>query len=943
MKKITTLLLLAAIFVMSFGTSTVIAEEKDYSYYLNFINKLGIAEDVSGAKSVVTRGAFADYVSRILAESKNETNDSFFGDDNYNDLILPGENLGIFEDVPESSEYYNGVREVYRRSVMKGMGNGEFQPDSEISFKEVATAMVRLLGYNIQVKDNDYLSVAEGLGLFKGISYTADKKISLEELALVFYNCWDIDVMELKYEDGNVNYSIKNGTNIFEAYMSVYKYSGQLEKNPFTSIYGNGGAGKDNVIISGVEYIDKADYEFYDYIGRDVEFFCKEDESADEKTILWGYLSGKDEAITVGADDVVGFENYRFTYYNGKREVSKNVEQNAVLICNGTYKAGFTTDDFDFDSGDVTIIRPKNASGYSIITVNNYKSMRVTHVDAAKSVIHAQGGYNEEASAIKMDSDTIEPWRVRYYMDNAETDLKSITDGMVIDVLQSDGYLKIVAVNKAAYKLSLASIGNEDDGAELIFADGTKYTMPYSYYDSMKRANAEPKIGNIYNIALNSFGKIAYMECVKEEPATGFVYIIRVIKDDELDKIGYIKYMNDKGDIILTEIQENAKFTNQERTSIKIKNSDTVSKIVDKDGAPYEGVAKIEKDKDGSVTQILLPADDGKSRDNVFGTMVYKKNVVYCGSPSYKHFEGLMFDDNKIIFNVDKNKEDENKRYKICDSTRLRDGTEYNVSGYNFYSDSSVANCIVVNGTIPEKFMSGDSMYVIDKVYEDLYGDDEAVTMVKAYSLSQYSDPEELTFPTEGDSVTKAETFFDEKAGVKLKKGDIIYAEIEDNYIVRAVLVYRIFNEDGESNLYATSGVYDPENGVKTNPYGINEDFKIQATNNLTSIRGGGIDSRFFAGSVYDFELSKYITYTSQPVREGKKYDTSKSSARYFTETLSIPYRYIAIDVDGKNINVRKGTTSDIVTYKNAGAGCTELFLRTSFAVIRQMVLINRR
>ncbi len=995
MKKILALLLAVATLITSIGISGAMAEEEDYSYYLNFVQKLGIIEDVSAPKASVTRAQFASYIYNIVAGGSTQpTADRFFDEDLYDVLIEIGASAGAFDDVSESSEYYMEITTVNNLGIMKGTGNRIFSPDSEIPFNHAATALVRLLGYGYMVENNNYLAVAEKLGIYDGMAYNAADKITVEELARAFYNCFDIDVVKAEMKGDHMFFQEVEDVNIYQEFMDIYRVKGQLEKTPYASIYGDSKLSKDTVVVNGVSYTAESNYAFYDLIGRNVEiYYCETD---DERNIVWGYETGYDEVITIPVEDFISFEKdgayNRIEYYSGDREEEERIKSNAAMIKNGIYKASYSDDDFDFENGDITIIRPRAEQEFSIIIVNAYSSMKVTRVDSTNGVLYAQQYYNEDVKDYVLNEREIDAWRVQYYLaDGTKTAMNSITVGMVIDVLENDGnereYVKIIATNNIIPNATIKSIDTSDAARGTVFSlsDGQKVSIPTKYLEKMKAACADPQIGKEYNIALNSFGKIAYVETISKAAGTSFVYVVE-LRSDEFSEEYAVEYLNAHGEFVLSYIKSGAKVTRDTptgRESFKMQKQKDFQKITLKDGGtPYSGVAQIRLDDAGYITEINLPVNDKNNRDNIFGTMFEKEEKRY-NSGRLKAFENLVTASNVVIFEIDPTPEStREKDYKVTSFSNILTGDSRTLSAYNFNSGSAVANCVVITrddvATADKVFRTDEDLYIITDIYQGIY-EDEAAVMVRANTCGPNVETAEVVLPATGDRVVngglQAGTFFNKTDSISLKKGDIIYVETENGYIVDALLVYRIFPEAGEVNLYGTidddadgysDGFWkspsDPNYSLNynTNPYavgkhgvydlGVATDYHKGYTSEGSLIRSrSNASHKFISAWAYDVELNEYLTYTTQPLAvksyDEKYKDNAKNNdyfTQYITETICLPWRYITVNVDGRNISVRKGTVNDIITYKQAGVGCSELFIDTNLGSMNRLVIINR-
>lgn len=233
-----------------------------------------------------------------------------------------------------------------------------------------------------------------------------------------------------------------------------------------------------------------------------------------------------------------------------------------------------------------------------------------------------------------------------------------------------------------------------------------------------------------------------------------------------------------------------------------------------------------------------------------------------------------------------------------------------------------------------------NNVYLVDKVYKGISDDDEAVEKAEVYRISVTGEAEKMEIVDDESRLCNAETFFDENAGLKVRKGDVLFLELEENRITRAVVLYRIFNEDKTvmCALAGSTGVYDSQNGTATNPFKLNSQGKLD-TYEVNVLRNS--PARFFAGVAYNTENGEYVTYTSQPIDRGYAFDKKNLDSRYLTETVVLPQKYVVVNVQNNNLELKNATSEDIRTFKNSGTECSKLFVLTRYAAVRQLVVIN--
>lgn len=98
----------------------------------------------------------------------------------------------LFSDVKPGQWYTGFVNLAYSEGIINGMGNGQFAPDRGITYGEVATILLRILGYTSaevgKVWPTDYVSFASEIELSKGLSLDAGTNITRGQAAVLIYN-----------------------------------------------------------------------------------------------------------------------------------------------------------------------------------------------------------------------------------------------------------------------------------------------------------------------------------------------------------------------------------------------------------------------------------------------------------------------------------------------------------------------------------------------------------------------------------------------------------------------------------------------------------------------------------------------------------------------------------------------------------------------------------
>ncbi len=982
MKKILAFLLAISTIFTSFSLTAVMAEdEADYTFYLDFVKNLGIIDDISEPNLPVARQELAVYLNNIITGKSNVvlSSDDFFLDDKDNVLFVPSTNTGVFDDVLQSDSSYMSIKKINELGIMKGTGYRTFSPESNVSFAQLATVLVRTLGYSYKVENENYLRVAEAIGVFEDIAFEATGDVSLGELAKALYNCLDINVVTADMKGDHVIYKEKADVDMFNEFMDVFEYRGMLEENPYTKVNDRKQGSKGKIVVGGKEFASEAGEELYSLIGRDVNVFYKQSKKDDIATVIWGYATGRDEALTISAEQLVSFVRGELSYEKDGKIKNVDVATNAVLIKNGIYQGSFkytdeANSDFDFEHGDITVIIPQDKTDYSIIIVNDYKSMKVESVNTSRGLLNCRQFYNGELTSLSLANDKYDAWRVTYTnSEGMPATLGDIQEGMVIDVLYNEeapsSYIKIIISDKKVENATIKSMtGVTEEGITYTFTDSSSLTMPKTYYDKLVANNVQPKLGSTYTFGINSFGNIVYVEAAGAVEGTRFIYAI-VRKFDEFEDRAVLKYLNTSGKVVTSDFKKGAVLIDGRGVSKTLKNASDVKQYVVDPNQPqswddhdsYKGVAQITLDKEGRITKMVLPiTDTSKARKGVLGAMVdnFADGLTtdhFEGPESgRRHFNNVAYDGSTVGFMIDTTKTEESEQYTIFSDFNSLGGNPYTIAAYNFDSDSVVADCIALKPTtVLNKLPYREPLYVVTDVYEGVY-DDEPHTMIEMTSFGREVTSTSVTVPMKkGVSAKSFAITNSDKTGrnpdesVTVQKGDIVFAEIKNDIIVELDVIYRILGTD--NHLYDTSGKLVGNNyfvsteiaGKLTNPYTLNLNNLGLVESNATSqsLNSNSWQLRFLAGNVYSMEDNMYLTYTTARVKDGVMYNPDDSA--YIKEMIALPTKFTTITVEGKKITVKQGSAADILTYKDAGTACSEIFLCSQQGAMRRMAIIN--
>lgn len=124
-----------------------------------------------------------------------------------------------FSDVPYDGQYNGYINTCVKEGYMTGLAGGRFGPESPVTFAQVVTAMIRVLGYTDAdipgMWPKNYMEKAKVLGLADGLQagtpLTADSEVSRSVMAQMLSNLLDTEVKSADPQAGALTLAEASG------------------------------------------------------------------------------------------------------------------------------------------------------------------------------------------------------------------------------------------------------------------------------------------------------------------------------------------------------------------------------------------------------------------------------------------------------------------------------------------------------------------------------------------------------------------------------------------------------------------------------------------------------------------------------------------------------------------------------------------------------------
>lgn len=155
--------------------------DPDTALAANVLTSMGLVSGVGGGRyspdTVLTRAQFCVLMIHTLDEKE---------------LVNTHSYKTLFTDVAPGSWYSGYVNLSYDRGLLAGYGDGTFGPDDPVTYGQAATLLLRILGYTSQevgkIWPTDYVNYAHALELDKGLSLSANDRLTRAQAAVLLYN-----------------------------------------------------------------------------------------------------------------------------------------------------------------------------------------------------------------------------------------------------------------------------------------------------------------------------------------------------------------------------------------------------------------------------------------------------------------------------------------------------------------------------------------------------------------------------------------------------------------------------------------------------------------------------------------------------------------------------------------------------------------------------------
>lgn len=747
--------------------------------------------------------------------------------------------------IAESSAHYSSYPDVDKdywangfintatnHSLVIGDDTGNFRPEDQIKYTEVATILVRALGYEPQAKNKGgypagYMSVASSIGLTKGVDLSSGSLIARGDVAIMAYNALTIKLMEQTGFGSNIKYEITDKT-LLEDNLNITLIKGKVNAVG-SSVLDSGSPLSKNEIRIGDKNYSAGKTDIRTILGFNAEAYLN---NKTKELIAVVPEDGANNVLNIDADSISSVENTlaakAVIYWQNPDTSSKTskaaVENDAFVIYNGK-KADFSKFT-GISSGYMSLLDTDSNGKYDIVFINETSNYVIDEVYPASKKITDKYSMPTLTLDFEDESKTVILEKSNEYID-----LSKLSQWDVITFTISEDESIIfgnVVTNPIQGKITEISDNH-------VYIGDKKYSVAANYPTSFS-VNDE---GVFY---IDYEGKIAAFDGVKNHNAN-YAYLENAAVSTGLSKSLKLELFTKEGKFEILECVPKMAVN-----SSKNLGADEALSAIGGTGK----LVTFEKDSAGKVKKIVTANVSGDINEDVFTLNITEDDVAYRASSSKLTAANMSVSitEDTVIFDIPQN--GHKSDYAVRSKSVFADGGLYDVMIFDV-SQNYKAGAVIITDSDADADEASD-IAVVDKITisKNSVGD----SIHKLYAFSG------------GKAVTldsKDMTTFIKTGTSLIKAGDIIQ-----------------FRKNAQGEVDKIKVLFDTD--------ATNEESKTKVSDNLTTVYGkvvkkftDSVNVQIGSANAENYEISKATVYV---------YDSALSKNKVRVGDISDVERY---------------------------------------------------
>lgn len=461
-----------------------------------------------------------------------------------------------FTDVSENDMDYPYIRAAWEMGLINGNGNGFFNGTDSISASQASKILVTLLGYKEKAEalggyPYGYITVARQKDMFKNITLTnTDEPLHMDAAYELIMNALESSFSEIdSIGTGGTEY--RDSVKMYMSQMlDIYKITGVVEQNEYTSLYGRSSLDNNEIEIGGITF-NTADTKASELIGYYVNCYFKEIKGSNQIIYIEiDELNNKTINLTSRDIDSGSTSVSELGYSMDNKDLKAKISPDATLIKNGKMTS-LSGSAMCPANGEVTLISNDNDNNYDVIIVYDYRTAVVKTVSKMPgSITDSLGG-----SLITLDSQS-DDYTFSIELDGEMLELSELAENDVVAYYEIAGDTVVKKLKVSRSKVS--GVIDEINAAEkTITIDGNSYFVTNTMISKLLSGD----MGDFY---MDIFGTIVYYDLTDDYSVYGFVS--QIGKTQGLDAKVKMRIFTEKDRWVELVVQDKIKLNGELKT-----------------------------------------------------------------------------------------------------------------------------------------------------------------------------------------------------------------------------------------------------------------------------------------------------------------------------------------------------------------------------------------
>ncbi len=614
-----------------------------------------------------------------------------------------------FMDVTTDHWAYSEIESAASLGIVNGVGEGLFKPDDVVTTTQVLKILCCVMGYGETAEmmggyPNGYWTIAQKIGLLKGVSIEDGENITRGEIALLVNNALECDIMVLTSFGENVGGTAVKGETILTEYLGIYKAEGVVTgagNSALTAVVDELDTNK--VEIDGISYntdipgVDK-------YLGYMVDYYYEEDASSANDRVVAIVVQDSNNVTVIDAENLVNIDGNKLIYVtDDEKEKNLTLASDMDLVYNGVARTVYDKNtDLLPEAGSVTLIDNDGNKSIDVYIVRKLDNYVVNWVNASDEQVYVKNA----SKVLDLDSD-----KNTVVLTNKSTGasmaLSELSEWNILSVMES--------VNDSGVKQYRIIVSDELVRGELEeVSDDEVIVAGRSFKVASSFDITELELGAKGIFYIDAEGKLAaFNGDINPGEQYGFLRAVGGEREDLRSRLAFRIFTNDG---VFKTLYASDKFTLNGKSVTTAEVAKSALTATGMDGTEAQAIRYTVTGK-GEVSDMVTTAGDlSKDYDAEAGTpapLNSGKAYYYTNSGTFDL--AFSMDADTVIVELPASDLDTEKDFALLSSAGIRSGRYYYAQAYDT-GDERIAKMIVFTGGASGGASDSTTFFLVDRL-----------------------------------------------------------------------------------------------------------------------------------------------------------------------------------------------------------------------------------